>query len=706
MRWCAALSGRVFLRAGLSRPQALRSVRFPETLRRALATDNTESFSHAHFDKNAGKGDEALPPKEHAVISTFDLFSIGIGPSSSHTVGPMRAGAIFVNDLREAGLLDKVHTLKIALYGSLAATGKGHMTPQALLLGFEGADCETVDTESVPVRYKSILESHILTLGKDTDHTYGDAKEIPFNFEKDLEWKWGQTLPMHSNGMRFSVFDVNGDLLATNDFYSIGGGFVVNGKMAVADEPGPRPMRGEDADVSATDVPDAHSREPQNAIVPADSVEHPEDMLENVFYKSLRRDDADGGRRSGMSAHSDEQKLLPNMIPMADDVQAVPDQPEVGKGDPPFPFHNMASLLALTRKHNLTIAQIVYENELTWYTPEEIDAKLMRIWSVMDEGIRAGVHSQQDVLPGSLRMKRRAPKLYARLMRGLYMGPRRLGHMSGSDNEALESDRPKGPSEVERLPRPQRDAPRLPARYGRREGPRTPQIRGSFQHEVAPVPPRRPNFPAMDWLSCWAIATNEQVASGGRIVIAPTLGAAGIIPSVLRYVVEFVALSPEDEENLVRTFLLTAAAIGMLFKRGATISAAEGGCMAEVGTSCSMAAAAFAACMGASPEIIEQAAETAIEHNLGLTCDPVDGLVQAPCIERNAVGAVKAVVSANLALSTGGDHSISLDEAIHAARLTAADMHMKYKETRYVSYLPSLSGLATTVKIPVAVPEC
>jgi len=226
-----------------------------------------------------------------------------------------------------------------------------------------------------------------------------------------------------------------------------------------------------------------------------------------------------------------------------------------------------------------------------------------------------------------------------------------------------------------------------------------PRIRGSFQHEIMPVPPRRTNFPAMDWLSCWAIATNEQVAAGGSIVIAPTLGAAGIIPSVLRYVVEFVALTPEDEENLVKTFLLTAAAIGMLFKRGATISAAEGGCMAEVGTSCSMAAAAFTACMGGSPEVIEQAAETAIEHNLGLTCDPVDGLVQAPCIERNAVGAVKAVVSANLALSTDGIHTVTLDEAIHAARLTAADMHTKYKET-------SLSGLATTVKIPVAVPDC
>ena len=685
--------GRAALGAGALRYARVRAAATPWPAR-ALSTDGEpHSFSHAHFDTARNHdnepprdaGDEAAP-KEHAVISMFDLFSIGIGPSSSHTVGPMRAGAIFVNDLRESQLLDKANKLKIALYGSLAATGKGHMTPQALLLGFEGADCETVDTEAVPTRYEAILRDKILTLGKDTDAYYGDAKAIRFDFEKDLEWKWGQTLPMHSNGMRFSVFDVNGDLIATNEFYSIGGGFVINGKMAVADVPGPRPMR------ESLEAPDGaeepglpHEAAPTTAVVPTDADTHPEDMLENVFYKSIRRDDAGGERRSGVTAHADETDLPPKLLSIGGDVEAEPDRPAPGQKEPRFPFHNMASLLALTRKHNLTIAQIVYENELTWYTPEEIDEKIMRIWSVMDEGIRAGVHSTQEVLPGSLQMKRRAPKLYRRLMRGLYMGPRRLGNMNGPDTDEIE--RPTGAGEVERLPKPQRDAPSVPAKYMRREAPRAPTIRGSFQHEIMPVPPRRTNFPAMDWLSCWAIATNEQVAAGGRIVIAPTLGAAGIIPAVLRYVVEFVALSPEDEENLVRTFLLTAAAIGMLFKRGATISAAEGGCMAEVGTSCSMAAAAFAACMGGSPEVIEQAAETAIEHNLGLTCDPVDGLVQAPCIERNAVGSVKAVVSANLALSSDGVHSISLDEAIHAARLTAADMHMKYKETRYVLLL-------------------
>lgn len=655
--------------------------------RRRRDEEKDASFSHAHFDTSrqasenartsALDDDAGLHTTEHAVISMFDLFSIGIGPSSSHTVGPMRAGAIFINDLREANILSSVARIKLALYGSLAATGKGHMTPQALLLGLEGAECETVDTESVPARYEEIVKSKKLTLGKDTPE-HGPGQAIFFDYDKDLEWKWGQTLPMHSNGMRFSVFNQDGDLLATNEFYSIGGGFVINGKMAVAEKPGPRAPSDETAVTPVTDDT---------------SESHPIDIMENVYYKNIRRRDAEGDRRDGVSSNESVAAALP--MPGADPNANAPDTTSDAH-QPKFPFRTMSQLLALSRKHNLTIAQIVYENELTWYTPEEIDAKIMRIWGVMDEGIRAGVMSEQEVLPGSLRMKRRAPKLYSRLMRGLYMGPRRLGNMTGP--EQLHDPSQKKPATAEKKKKADAPASQLPAVKPRMHS-RLPQIRGSFQHDIMPVPPRRTNFPEMDWLSCWAIATNEQVASGGRIVIAPTLGAAGIIPAVLRYVVEFVALTPEDEENLVKTFLLTAAAIGMLFKRGATISAAEGGCMAEVGTSCSMAAAAFAACMGASPEVIEQAAETAIEHNLGLTCDPVDGLVQAPCIERNAVGSVKAVVSANLALSSGGVHSVTLDEAIHAARLTAADMHTKYKET-------SLSGLATTVKIPVAVPDC
>ena len=625
----------------------------------------------------APHADNDLPggqPRQHAVISMFDLFSIGIGPSSSHTVGPMRAGAIFVSDLRDAGLLDRVARIKLALYGSLAATGRGHMTPQALLLGLEGADCETVDTASVPVRFDNIVRDKRLTLGKDFEG--GAPREIAFDYERDLAWMLGQTLPMHSNGLRMSVYDGAGDLLATNDFYSIGGGFVVNGAMATAQSAGQAPPR-ELLPEGVNPVVPAAPADLSPQRVEAAPASHPVDSLENVYYKSIRRDDATGERREGINpAAESDVPLLGN----ADEA------PESKSGEPPFQFHNMESLLAITRKYNLTIAQVVYENELTWATPEEVNARIFRIWDVMDEGIKAGVLSTETVLPGSLRLKRRAPVLYSRLMRGPYVAERRMG--SSNDTRARSVD---GKHEAH--------VDQLPAVARRRESQLVPRVRGSFNHEVMPVPQRRPDFPAMNWLSCWAIATNEQVASGGRIVIAPTLGAAGIIPAVLRYVVEFVSTSQEDEENLIMTFLLTAAAIGMLFKRGATISAAEGGCMAEVGTSCSMAAGAFAACMGASPEVIEQAAETAIEHNLGLTCDPVDGLVQAPCIERNAVGAVKAVVSANLALSYSGTNAITLDEAIHAARLTAADMHTKYKET-------SLSGLATTVKIPVAVPDC
>ncbi|WFD36829.1 hypothetical protein MCUN1_003719 [Malassezia cuniculi] len=640
--------------------------------------DGTQSFSHAHFGGNDQPPPPEPPsgehgsPREHAVISMFDLFSIGIGPSSSHTVGPMRAGTIFVSDLRDSGLLDRVARIKLALYGSLAATGKGHMTPQALLLGLEGADCETVDTASVPVRYEDIVRSKVLTLGKDTPER-GEPKQIMFDYERDLKWMWGQTLPMHSNGMRMSVFDKDGDLLATNDFYSIGGGFVVNGAMATANTSGPTAPREllQDGENPVAPIVEPSPPEVSPTVMDDIPTSHPVDTLENVYYKSVRRQDAPEARREGKSTMEDAS------VPLLGDSS----EPKPAGDEPPYPFHNMDSLLAITRKHNLTIAQVVYENELTWATPEEVNAKIMRIWRVMDEGIRAGVHSTEEVLPGSLKLKRRAPVLYSRLTRGPYIGGKSQGISGDKPRYAIEGK--------------QETAVQPAAR--RRE--RQPRVRGSFNHEVIPVPQRRPDFPAMNWLSCWAIATNEQVASGGRIVIAPTLGAAGIIPAVLRYVVEFVAISPEDEENLIMTFLLTAAAIGMLFKRGATISAAEGGCMAEVGTSCSMAAGAFAACMGGSPEVIEQAAETAIEHNLGLTCDPVDGLVQAPCIERNAVGAVKAVVSANLALSYSGTNAISLDEAIHAARLTAADMHTKYKET-------SLSGLATTVKIPVAVPDC
>jgi len=342
----------------------------------------------------------------------------------------------------------------------------------------------------------------------------------------------------------------------------------------------------------------------------------------------------------------------------------------------------------------MTIAQIVYDNERSFgYDDEDIHNKLMRIWAVMDDCIRSGVHTRETTLPGRLGLRRRAPILYHRLMRGFYPG------LSTPQLQAIEG----GDQPSHALGAPGIDfRPNYPSSVtptGNLRGPglsHATRVVGSFDHPVLPEPPRKTMIPAMDFLSCYAIAVNEVNASGGRIVTSPTNGAAGVIPAVLKYIIEFIS---DDPEKSIKTFLLTAAAIGMLFKRGSTISAAEGGCQAEVGVACSMASAGFAACMGASPEAVLQAAEIGIEHNLGLTCDPIDGLVQVPCIERNSLGAVKAVTAAQLSMAAGGVYSVTLDEAIEAMRLTAADMSVKYKET-------SLSGLATSVKIPLTVPAC
>ncbi|KAK0531586.1 hypothetical protein OC834_002904 [Tilletia horrida] len=677
--------------------------------------DVPQSFSSAHFGRpnhkgGAGKhddggsssdGDEHDEPlhdvTEHAVISTFDLFSIGIGPSSSHTVGPLRAGNIFASDLIDAGLLPNVNQIKVALYGSLAATGEGHMTPSALLAGLEGADCETVEPELIPRRFKEILDSRRLKLGQ---HLNGGGKEVVFDYQRDFIWHWGQTLPLHSNGMRMTVFDNEGNMLATNDFYSVGGGFVVNGSLSTAASfAGVNPDTGKDAGTTRDDT------------LP---VNHPADLAENLFYKEIRRSDGHSDRRSGPEPPASEESTaaIPPPSSMPEDASVPPvSSGSAGSGvpvegskssTPPFPFHNAASLLALTKQHNLTIAQIVYENERHWYSDEEIQSKLFAIWDVMDGCIRTGVHSTETRLPGSLQLKRRAPGLYRRLMRGFYVeqgishdvSPLALPRGAVPPQPLSISASASTPSASDRDQK-REILLRRRAAADFRSSP--PKMVGSFNHPVLPVPPRQTVFPAMDFLSTYAIAVNEVNAAGGRVVTSPTNGAAGVIPAVLRYLLAFIS---DDPHRDVCTFLLTASAIGMLFKRGATISAAEGGCMAEVGVACSMAAAGFAACMGASPAVVEMAAEVGIEHNLGLTCDPVAGLVQAPCIERNAIAAVGAVTAAQLALAGGdGQHAVSLDDAISAMRMTAKDMHTKYKET-------SLAGLARTVRIPVAVPDC
>ncbi|CAL1714813.1 unnamed protein product [Somion occarium] len=551
---------------------------------------------------------------EHAVISAFDLFSIGVGPSSSHTVGPMRAGKIFINDLEELNLLEKVKTVKITLYGSLAATGKGHHTPQAILLGLEGSDPETIDTGTIPSRYQAILDNKHLTLG--------GKHVIHYDMDRDMLWRWDQVLKTHPNGMRFSVFSEHGDLLATNEYYSVGGGFVVNDKTKVD---------------------------------------------ENLFYKGVDKSSVHGARLHQTHSLSDPTPGAPP--PPPDPCQ------------PPYPFASGDSLLALTRKHNMTIAQIVYDNELHFgLGHDEIHEKIMRIWAVMDDCIRQGVSSSEEKLPGRLGLRRRAPMLYRRLMRGFYPGlstPHMPSIAAGEQAPAIHAPEGFDGISSSHLDHPEHakgshPRSRLPAAARAR------RVVGSFDHPVLPMAPRKTMIPAMDFLSCYAIAVNEVNASGGRIVTSPTNGAAGVIPAVLKYIVEFIS---DDPVKSVETFLLTAAAIGMLFKRGSTISAAEGGCQAEVGVACSMAA------------------EIGIEHNLGLTCDPIDGLVQVPCIERNSLGAVKAVTAAQLSMASSNVYSVTLDEAIEAMRLTAADMSVKYKET-------SLSGLARTVKIPLTMPNC
>ncbi|KAK7440486.1 hypothetical protein CaCOL14_011230 [Colletotrichum acutatum] len=659
----------------------------------AQRRNESASASAAEDEEDAGSYSEA--DHEHAVISTFDLFSIGIGPSSSHTVGPMRAGNIFVADLAEANLLHKVNKIRVSIYGSLALTGEGHMTPSALLLGLESADVETVDTAYVPERFAEIKASKKLFLGQGLSD--GKGKEVAFDYERDFVWEWGRKLPMHSNGMRFTVFDDEGYVLATNDMFSVGGGFVVNGALSINPDASPASS----SSMTQVESPDGET-----------AGRHPADLAENMFYKEIRRSDAAGDRRTGAEVKPlDEAKEDPMLLEGAQGDVLSPIASTTGNGvdehegsesstnepfGPRYPFRDATSLLALCRKHNLTIAQLVYENEKSHgYTDEEIYHKLFKIWQVMDTSILESVQAPLDTkLPGSLKLHRRAPALYRRLTRGLYST---AGHTSPNPLDKATGEKASLPGFSSASTPATINKSNVPGfSVGRRQPPR---ILGSLDHPITPSPSRRTTFPTMDYLTVYAIAVNETNAAGGRIVTAPTNGAAGIIPAVLKYTIEFIS---DDPERDIPTFLLTAAAIGMLYKRGATISAAEGGCMAEVGVACSMAAGAFAACMGASPEAIEQAAEIGIEHNLGLTCDPIGGLVQAPCIERNALGAIKAISSANLALSSEtGTQKVRLDDAIRAMRLTAKGMRNEFKET-------SLSGLATSVpfNIPVSVPDC
>jgi L-serine dehydratase len=449
-------------------------------------------------------------------ISVFDLFKIGIGPSSSHTVGPMRAARMFVARLQADGHLGTTARVRCWLYGSLGATGKGHGSDTAVLLGLAGHEPDSVDVEAVPDLLAAIRGGACLNLL--------GQHEVVFNEREDLIFLRRETLPFHANGMKLTAYDAAGAELETRTYYSVGGGFIVSDEVA-----------------------------------------------------------ADGSR----------QKVI------APDATVLP-----------LPFTTGDQLLVLTQREGLSIAQVMWQNELHWRSADEIRSGLLRIWQVMQDCVKRGCRTE-GILPGGFKVRRRAASLFRDL----------------TDN---------------------------------------------------PEAALRDPLVVMDWVNLYALAVNEENAAGGRVVTAPTNGAAGIVPAVLHYYTRF--LSSANEQGVI-DFMLTAAAIGILYKENASISGAEVGCQGEVGVACSMAAGALAAVMGGTPEQVENAAEIGMEHHLGLTCDPVGGLVQIPCIERNAIASVKAINAARMALRGDGVHHVSLDKVIKTMRETGADMKTKYKET-------------------------
>ena len=448
-------------------------------------------------------------------VSVFDLFTVGIGPSSSHTVGPMRAARMFVKKLARKKLV--VDRIKAELFGSLGHTGTGHGSDVAVLLGFEGELPDKIDTDTIPKRIEQIRTSQSINLNQ--------KYSIKF-LESDLIFHRKKTLPGHANGMKFSAFDAEGNLLKENIYYSVGGGFVIS---------------------------------------------------DNAKQK-----------------------------PIADMHLELP-----------FDFQTGEQLLKMAKESGKCISSMMYENEKTWRTEQDINAGLDDIWATMLACINKGIRTE-GVLKGGLKLRRRAPALYRKL---------KTRH---DNNDPLS---------------------------------------------------------AMDWVNLYALAVNEENAAGGRVVTAPTNGAAGIIPAVMQYYVNYY--SPKDNDAIHR-FLLASAAVGILYKLNASISGAEVGCQGEVGVACSMAAAGLTEALGGTPSQVECAAEIGMEHNLGLTCDPVGGLVQVPCIERNAMGAVKAINASRLALQGEGDHKVSLDKVIKTMRETGRDMKTKYKET-------SRGGLAVNI---------
>ena len=444
-------------------------------------------------------------------ISVFDIFKIGIGPSSSHTVGPMRAALRFAQGLEQAKLSPQVTRVKAELFGSLGATGKGHGSDKAVILGLEGETPEEVDILTIPQRMSDIAEQKQLRLNGKQDLRFDPATDLIFHRRK--------TLPFHPNGMHFTALNNSDEILQENTYYSVGGGFVVN-------------------------------------------------------------PDAEGTDRI-----------------IEDDTSL------------PFPFTTAEEMLAHCNDQGFSISQVMLQNEQAWRSETEIRDRLLHIWKTMQDCVDQGCKTE-GILPGGLKVKRRAANMFYKLQ-----------HDDTNHNAPLGK---------------------------------------------------------MDWVNLFALAVNEENAAGGRVVTAPTNGAAGIIPAVLHYYWRFV--NGANEDGIIR-FLLTAGAIAILYKENASISGAEVGCQGEVGSACSMAAGALTEVLGGTPAQVENAAEIGMEHNLGLTCDPIGGLVQVPCIERNAMGSVKAINAASMALRGDGSHYVSLDKVIATMRETGADMKTKYKET-------------------------
>lgn len=457
-------------------------------------------------------------------VSTFDLFKIGIGPSSSHTVGPMIAARQFACKLQADGVLATTHNVVVELYGSLSATGRGHGTDRAIMLGLAGHKPDQIDPNTIEPALTDIREAQQLKLLGTHGVTFAEKEHLLF---------LRKSLAFHPNGMRFVARDAAGQQLAAQEYFSIGGGFVV---------------------------------------------------------------DAQGQRVLNESSQS-----LPSAVKL------------------PYGFNTGADLLAMCSQHQLSIAALMLENEKQWRSEAKIRQQLLLIWQAMAGAVRRGC-ANGGTLPGRMQVRRRAADLHQKLLAESKDGPL----------DALA---------------------------------------------------------AMDWVNLYAIAVNEENAVGGRVVTAPTNGAAGVIPAVLHYYQRFVPAASEDG---IVDFLLTAAAIGIIYKKNGSLSGAEVGCQGEVGVACSMAAGALAAIMGGSPEQVENAAEIGMEHNLGMTCDPISGLVQIPCIERNAMGAIKAINAARMALRGDGTHVVSLDKVIKTMMQTGADMKTKYKET-------SRGGLAVNI---------